>query len=137
MRLIKTILECLAFFYASFQTINVLSSFVFLFLPKYALMGLDYYYSDYNAFLMMELFVFSIVLMIGIIKSKRFCLLLWMSWAVIEALFICYGFYSQTRTDLPMAGMVLGSRLTAFVAVTTLDQIIAKDKRTVYDLERV
>ena len=108
MRYIKTLLECLAFFYASFQTVNVLSCIGFLFFPKYAMMGFDYYYSDYNYFLMMELLVFSIVLMIGVIKSKRFCFILWMSWAVVEVLFISYGLYSQRRTDHLMAGVVLG-----------------------------
>lgn len=111
MRLIKSISECLAFFYASFQTLNALSSFVYFFYPKYAMMGFDYWYTDFNYFLLLELFVFSIVLMIGIIKSKRFCLLLWMSWAVIEFLFICHGFYSQPRYNLPMIGTVLGKRI--------------------------
>lgn len=111
MRVFKSILECLALLYASFQIINVLSSFVYLFYPKYAVHGFDYWYTDYNYFLLLELFVFSIVLMIGVIKSKRFCLLLWMCWAVIEFLFICHGFYSQSKSDMYFISTVVGKKM--------------------------
>ena len=111
MRLLKSIVECFAIFYASFQIVNALSSFVYMFYPKYAVKGFDYWYTDYNNFLLLELFVFSIVLMIGVIKSKRFCLLLWMCWAVIEFLFICHGFYSQPSSNILSICAVLGKKM--------------------------
>lgn len=111
MRLTKTISKSIALFYASFQIINVLSNFIIKFYPKYVVNGFDYWFSNYNYFLLGELFVFSIVLVVGVLKSKRFCLMLWMWWAVIEFLFIFQGFYMQSSLDLLMISAVVGKRI--------------------------